>query len=211
MKPEVKQRLLAHLDRVLQERRNLQPQASRDGTRHFGSGDSHAVITLARAAVEHIAGKDSVYARQLEAALTMRAFEETRLDMVMGVVIALRKDVDADALQSIAELIHGELFSDFLEMARHLIEEGYKDPSAVIAGSSLEAHIRQLCEKNGINTELTTSTGNRPKKADQMNGELGNASIYSKLDQKTLQLGSICGTRQHTASMLSIQKIKSRL
>ena len=76
------------------------------------------------------------------------------------------------------------MFDDFLEMAQHLFDEGYKDAAAVIVGASLETHLRNLCLKNGIDTVLKTSKGDRPKKADQMNGELSQAGHYSKLDLK---------------------------
>ena len=35
-------------------------------------------------------------------------------------------------------------------MAEYLLHEGYKDSAAVIAGSTLESHLRALCNKNGI-------------------------------------------------------------
>jgi len=44
-----------------------------------------------------------------------------------GVIEAIRTDLDAGYLQSIAEFIHGDVFSDFLDMARHLLDEKYKD------------------------------------------------------------------------------------
>ncbi len=98
----------------------------------------------------------------------------------------LREDLVAGYLVSATELIHASTFADFLEMAEHLAGEGYKDAAAVIAGSSLEAHLRNLCVKNSIDLEVTTAKGITPKKADTMNGELGGANVYSKLDLKSV-------------------------
>ena len=67
-------------------------------------------------------------------------------------------------------------------MADHLLSEEYKDAGAVITGSTLEEHLRQLCVKNGI----ATDTAGRPKKADTLNAELAAQSVYSKLDQKSI-------------------------
>lgn len=69
-------------------------------------------------------------------------------------------------------------------MADHLLDEGYKDAAAVIAGGTLEAHLRQLCVKTGIPTEVKTASGLQPKKADQMNSDLTRTGTLSKLDQK---------------------------
>lgn len=72
-------------------------------------------------------------------------------------------------------------------MASYLCGTNYKDAAAVIAGSTLEAHIRQLCIKSGIPIEITTSSGDlKPKKADLMNSELAKANVYSKVDQKNV-------------------------
>jgi hypothetical protein len=38
-------------------------------------------------------------------------------------------------------------------MAEYLLNESYKDPAAVMTGSVLEEHIRQLCIKNSIPIE----------------------------------------------------------
>jgi hypothetical protein len=69
-----------------------------------------------------------------------------------------------------------------MEMAEHLLDQGYKDPAAVITGSVLEEHLRKLCDKHGI----IVSQGGKPKKADALNAELAGANVYSKLDQKNV-------------------------
>ena len=56
----------------------------------------------------------------------------------------LYKNLNADYLKFMAELIHGEIFSDYLDMAEYLLEEHYKDDAAVIAGSTLEEYLRKL-------------------------------------------------------------------
>jgi hypothetical protein len=74
------------------------------------------------------------------------------------------------------------VFSDFLEMAEYLLDQGYKGPSAVIGGSVLEEDLRKLCDRFGI----SILQNQKPKKADTLNGELANAGICSKLDQKSV-------------------------
>lgn len=102
---------------------------------------------------------------------------------VRGVLEALKNDYESGYLQSVVELVHAETFSDFLEMAGYLLEQGYKDPAAVIVGSVLEAHLRKLCDKQGI---TVTNADRTPRKADTLNSELTVAGEYSKLDQKSV-------------------------
>ena len=106
-------------------------------------------------------------------------------------------DLEKDYLKNLSELIHGNIFSDYLDMAQHLLEEGYKDASTVIGGSTLEVHLRKLCEKNEIDIEVTTSKGIKPKKADVMNSDLTKENIYSKTQQK--QVTAWLGIRNDAA------------
>jgi 50S ribosomal subunit-associated GTPase HflX len=109
------------------------------------------------------------------------------MSSVLGVAEALRSDLSNGLVQTLAEVAHADVFADFIDMSQHLLDSNYKDASAVIAGSSLEAHLRALCVKNRIDTEQTKPGGDRvPKKADSMNSDLATANIYGKLDQKSI-------------------------
>ena len=71
-------------------------------------------------------------------------------------------------------------------MASYLLSEGYKDPAAVMIGSVLEEHLRQLCTRNSITTFNLKDGRQIPKKADTMNNELAAAGVYGKLEQKNV-------------------------
>ena len=66
------------------------------------------------------------------------------------------------------------------------MDSGYKDAAAVIAGSALEARLRQLAKKLGVSTDHITPQGSAPKKADGLNADLPRATAYSVLDQKNV-------------------------
>lgn len=101
-----------------------------------------------------------------------------------GILKSIKTEIDNGWLTSLKGLVSAEIFSDFLEMADHLLRENYKDPAAVMIGSVLEEHLRQLCNKHGILTD-DQKTG-KPKKADLLNSELAGSSVYNKLDQKNV-------------------------
>jgi len=103
-----------------------------------------------------------------------------------GILKAAKQEIDGGWLFTVKGLISAEIFSDFLEMAEYLLKEGYKDPAAVMTGSVLEEHVRQLCVRNSIPIETIKDGKPIPKKADLMNSELASASIYNKLDQKSI-------------------------
>ena len=101
---------------------------------------------------------------------------------IAGILDALRTAYSAGYLSTVSELIHAEMFADFLEMAEYLLREGYKDPAAVIVGSVLEEHLRRLADHNGTPVEVA----GKPKKAEQLNADLAGQTVYSKLDQKSI-------------------------
>ena len=147
---------------------------------------SHKYIAISRAAILRITGLNSPYCQQVNEILATKEHDAVKMVQILGVVSALRYDLAAGYMKTAEELIHGELFSDFLDMASYLLEEGYKDAAAVICGASLESHLKQLAKKCDINTYISAESGTRPKKADSLNSELARATSYSVLDQKNV-------------------------
>lgn len=133
-------------------------------------------------AIERAVGRNSVYYEQAGTVLNTRGHSWGHLAGLIGVADSLLHNIRAGYLKSLEELLHGEVFGDFLEMAQYLLENGYKDAAAIIAGSTLEAHLKQLCKKSGIPADVA----GKPKKADKINSELATQRTYSKLDQKNV-------------------------
>jgi hypothetical protein len=187
MKEKLTTELLAQLDNVIKLYKLLRSRSNYDDLSDLKGAETNKVLTMSRSAIERVSGKGSVYVRQAEASLDKFGHQNPyNITILGGILEALKADLEAGYLSSMEELIHGEVFGDLLEAAAYLLDEGYKDPAAVLAGCVLEEHLRQLCKKNGIGTEANTKSGIRPKKADLMNSELSNAEVYSKLEQKNI-------------------------
>ncbi len=153
-----------------------------DDFESFGTSGQRSLFTSWSAAIERFAAPKSAYidqARLIDGRFWNLAGQLAKLH---GVLIALRADYEAGYLRSIEELIHADLFADFLEMAEELQKKGYKDPAAVIAGSVLEEHLRKLAGKHGV----SSLNAERPKPADTLNADLAKATIYNKLEQKNV-------------------------
>lgn len=103
-----------------------------------------------------------------------------------GVLLAAKDEIEGGWCHTARGLISAEIFSDLLEMASHLVENGYKDAAAVMIGSVLEEHLRNLCMKHGIETNAPDNDVVRPKKASVLNTDLSKAGVYGKLDNKNI-------------------------
>lgn len=186
MNNNIVKQFIEQLNSIIEYYNKLQLSAKYDDLSDLGQKEALKLITRSTAAVERASGQDSIYSKQVREVMLRNTHDFDKLAMIIGVIESLKFDLEAGYLANFSELIHGEIFGDFLEMAEHLSDEGYKDAAAVIAGSALEAHLRQLCIKNGISVEMSTAKGIQPKKADAMNSELGSANLISKLDQKSV-------------------------
>lgn len=104
----------------------------------------------------------------------------------IGVLKAAKQELDGGWIFTKKAIISAEIFSDFLDMAQHLLSEGYKDAAAVMAGSVLEEHLRHLCEIHKIDISIVKYHKIIYKKAELLNSELRNVEAYNLLDQKSI-------------------------
>lgn len=178
-----KDSILAQIDAALSNFESLRAQSGYNDISDLPKLEITTSATMMCDCIRRFAPRNSSYIESMET--VHRNFgpsNNSRLLHLAGILRALRAAHENGYLNDVTQLIHADLFSDFIEMAEYLLGEGYKDPAAVIVGSVLEEHLRQLCAKNGIPTE----NAGKPKKADQLNADLATAAVYTKLDQKSI-------------------------
>jgi hypothetical protein len=183
--PITKMEVIEQIDGLLGQFTELMSKAEYDDCSDIPKPLRIELVTRAQALIARFAPLGSSYAVNVEQMAKKNpplSHSHMFFKEIQGILSALRKDYEAGYMNKIEELIHADLFSDFLEMAEHLLEEGYKDPAAVLVGGVLEEHLRKLSDKHGI----SAAQGGHPKKADTLNSELAGSSAYSKLDQKNV-------------------------
>lgn len=134
------------------------------------------------AAIERASGSNSPYYTNIVEFRKNEIIDRVYLELEMGIAKALISDIRSGYLQSVEELLHGNVFGDYLEMAMHLLDNDYKDAAAVLTGGTLEVHLKNMCSKYNISIERS----GKSKKADELNSELAKRDVYSKLDQKNV-------------------------
>lgn len=169
--------IVRELDELISEWTELRARATESDYSDYPDESAALSIKLA-AAIQRHAPPGSPYRDYGE-------LKHPHLSMqrLPGHIVALRDDYAKGRMLSVFELLHADMFSDFLDMAMHLWEEGYKDPAAVLAGATLEEHLRKLCVKH---TVVLTDQHGKPKKAAALNIDLRKAAAYSGLDEKSV-------------------------
>jgi hypothetical protein len=181
--------LVPQLDELLDAFGKLEGQTKYHDFSDIAISVATEFVSAGVAAVGRATGEDSQYSRQLQRLIKDIPQHELHwaIPTVGGTLKAVRTALTSGYLVTVRELIHADVFGDFLEMAQHLLDEGYKDPAAVLIGGVLEGHLRKLCVRHGIPAETPDSRGNpRPKKVEAMNADLARERVYSKLDQKSV-------------------------
>lgn len=172
---------IKHLDSIIE----MYAHADKENGFLYAS-EANGLLARAEAAINKISGEGSAYTSRMRTILDGAYVDGYRAELIIGVVRALKSDLEDGYLYSFSELVRGEMFENLIEMAEHLVEEGYKDAAAVIAGASLESHLRELANKYGVSVDYIAKDGStRKKKAEHLNQELGK-NAYSLFDQKQI-------------------------
>jgi hypothetical protein len=174
---------IAQIDALLAE---ITPQIRvvKPSGRWFGRTETEQVAmkTRATALIERLAPPASRYTQNATVPRVQSLPGGKAVIELAGILSALRDDYSAGYMYSVEQLIHADVFADFLEMAEELSEKGYKDAAAVIVGSVLEEHLRKLA---GLH-QIVSARDGRPVRAAVLNEELAKAVAYNKLAQKSV-------------------------
>ncbi len=175
--------ILAQIDAALTAYDQGRRSSQYEGLSDRGDTYNSEIITRLAATIDRLSPPRSQYRENAKAALKRYGPRNAcNIPILAGVLKALRSDYEGGHLQRVEELVQADLFADFLEMAEHLLGQGFKDPAAVLIGGVLEEQLRKL----GLKIGVSITSGGRPKKADALNADLANAGAYNKLDQKSV-------------------------
>jgi hypothetical protein len=137
--------------------------------------------------ITRLYGKESRYFEIYQAATktphftTMHSNYYEHVSNIVGLFKGIKHDLEAGMLLNMKSLLQAEMFADFLDMAEHLVGEGYKDASAVILGAVLEDSLRKIADACGIST---IGSKGKPLTIDPLNVAVCKSGVYGPLVQK---------------------------
>jgi hypothetical protein len=170
---------LTQLNALLDERNELAKRSRYDDLSDLKS-EIRVLGNRIQAAIDRLTVPTSTHARAAE---RQRDNDQAafRLIELVGIATALRDDIAAGWLESVAALVRADTYAGYLEMAEGLAVQGYRDAAAVIAGTSLEVHLKTLATKYSISLQLPSGA---PKKMEAVNAELKAAGVYNSVEHK---------------------------
>jgi len=139
----------------------------------------HQWRTSSLALLSATLGPESVHYREFEECCKKSLCHQAIQGL--GILKAVREDIAGGYLQKVEMLVSASVFSDFLEMAEHLLDNGFKDPAASLIGAVLEDGLRRICRNNDL-----------PVKSDDnissLNRKLADKDVYNRLQQREIEV-----------------------
>lgn len=130
--------------------------------------------------IERVFGSNCVHLKKIENTVGSHTYLTYSPSVrVLGILKSAKDDYEYSMLIDLKTIIEAEIFDEFLEQAEHLLNSGYFQPAAVIAGCVLEDTLRKMCIRSEI------EIAERPK-LDKMNADLSKCGVYNKLNQKQI-------------------------
>jgi hypothetical protein len=132
---------LKRLDELIRDSEALDFDATVQGYARLSGWNTQAIVAL-----EQLIGQDHTYTKGLRQA----SLNSTNTYDALEILSRLRSNVQNGYLRKVAEIVAAEVFTDFLEMAQHLLDQGYKHPAASLCGPVLEDGLRRIARNNDI-------------------------------------------------------------
>ena len=120
----IQEELVAQLDDLLGEFGALLKRSKYDDASDLPEAEVGRFVSRAEAAIHRVAGRPSPYADQSDRVFKAGGYTGFLARSLAGILQSLRTDLAAGYVRSQRELLHAELFADFLEMAQHLPKRG---------------------------------------------------------------------------------------
>jgi hypothetical protein len=181
----------------------LEKRSASSEIKYFQAEDKIQVVewlTKARNILETALGSESPHLRHFDAVIPKyginRVDHSTDVYPFIGVLSAALSDLEKGYLLGQEFLIAGEVFDSILEQAKHLVQNNYKDPAAILSRVVLEDALKRIARSEGINENQKASIVNDElKKKGRFSQpqwrfiqgwlDIGNSAAHGKFNQYT--------------------------
>ena len=149
----------------------LRPNEQWPWNERYGEWQAQALAGLTQ-----VFGPTHTYSKRF-ASITEKNWQRDGAEAGVGILRAALEDLEYGHLDTIQQMAAAEVFSDFMEQAEHLLENGYSMPAASLAGAVLENGLRSLAARNDIAV-------NERDNLSALNNKIGDKGVYDRLRQK---------------------------
>jgi len=129
---------------------NLKWKYSEHSGRYLANDSSSQWLTSVSSLFEQVFGRESTHYEQLHKCWNDFHGHDYEFDKALGVFRAAKEDYLGGYLFRLSASISGEVYGDFVVLAKNALDEGYKDVAAVLACAALEDALKRYAQSNGL-------------------------------------------------------------
>jgi len=114
------------------------------------SGTWEQWATSAQNLILTVFGENSPHYSNFVTAFKACAGYDYHINVLKGIFLSAKEDFEGGYVFNVDLRISGEIFGDFIAMAKHSLSEGHKDVAAVLACAALEDTLKRFAATNGL-------------------------------------------------------------
>lgn len=124
--------------------------------RYVPDGQWQKWATSAQSLIRAVFSESSPHYKNFLAAYGQCTGSDHEFETLKAIFLSAKEDFDGGYVFDVDLRVSGEVFGDFITLARQSLSEGYKDVAAVLACAALEDALKRYAVSNGISvTEKT--------------------------------------------------------
>ena len=109
--------------------------------------------TSAQNLIKAVFGENSPHYVNFTKILDQCTGDKYRINSLQGIFKSAKEDFEGGYVFNVDLRISGEVFGDFIVLAKQSLSEGYKDVAAVLASAALEDSLKRYALVNGLNVD----------------------------------------------------------
>lgn len=118
--------------------------------RYVPNGQWHRWATSVQSLILAVFGESSPHYRNFVSAYKKCTGSESEVEALRAVFLSAKEDFEGGYVFDVDLRVSGEVFGDFVALARQSLAEGYKDVAAVLACAALEDALKRYASAKGL-------------------------------------------------------------
>ena len=123
------------------------------GSTYFPGGNWHEWATSCQNLIKAVYGTESPQYLNFTSAMNKCQGDEYEVEVMRGIFRSAKEDFEGGYVFDVDLTVSGEVFGDFVVLAKQALSEGHKDVAAVLASAALEDALKRYATANGLNVD----------------------------------------------------------
>ena len=128
------------------------------GSVYVERGEWEKWATSAQSLIKAVFGQESPHYQNFASELKDSNGEAHYVKALQGIFMSAKEAYEGGYVFNVELSISGEIFGDFVVLAKQSLAEGYKDVAAVLASAALEDALKRYAKVNGISVDDAVMT-----------------------------------------------------